>query len=118
MSVPVQITVRGVPEAGRAKRAIPRHVERLTHFYERIVACHVVVAPAGGHGRHRGYNVRLRLELPGTELVVTHESSERLDVAIRDSFEAARQRLVHHADLKKRPRISPLVRRRVAAAGV
>lgn len=114
MSVPVQITIRGVPEAGRAQKTIRHHAERLTHYYDRIVACHVVVAAAAG--RRRGYNVRLRLEVPGEELVVTHDSSERLDVAIHDSFDSARRRLSHHADLKKRPRISPLMRRRASGA--
>ncbi len=111
MEVPVQITIRGVPEAGaHHERMIRRQADRLTRYYERIVACHVVIAPQKPGSHHSGYNVRLRIEVPRDEIVVTHESRDRLDLAIHDSFDAARRRLAHYAELRKRPRASPLSR--------
>lgn len=114
MAVPVQITIRGVPEANAYQHAIRRHADRLARYYDRIIACHVVVRSLTGGGHTPGYNVRVRLEVPRDEIVITHESNQRLNVAIHDSFEAVRRGLVHYADLRKRPRISRLTRRRVA----
>jgi ribosome-associated translation inhibitor RaiA len=116
MAVPVQITIRGVPEANAHQHAIRRHADRLARYYERIIACHVVVRPLAGRGHSRGYNVRVRLEVPRDGIVVTHESNQRLEVAIHDAFEATRRGLLHYVDLRKRPRGSPLTRRRVEGA--
>lgn len=118
MEVPVQITNRGVPEAAALRQSILQHADRLTRYYERILACHVVVVPVRRRRQRRGYNVRLRIEVPRDEIVVTHESSERLDVAIHDSFDAARRRLAHYADVRKRPYASITARRQLTDVGV
>ena len=118
MEVPVQITNRGVPEAAALRQCILQHADHLTRYYERIVACHVVVTPVSGRRQRRGYNVRLRIEVPREEIVVTHESSERLDVAIHDSFDAARRRLAHYVDVRKRPHASAAARRQSTDADV
>jgi len=64
MEIPVQITIRGVPEAGVYERLIRRQADRLTKYYERIIACHVVISPLRRRRHHGGYDVRIRLEVP------------------------------------------------------
>jgi cold shock CspA family protein len=71
----------------------------LETVYYGFLRCHVVVeAPHRRHRTGRRYHVRVRLTVPGEELVVSRdpgrdEPHEDVYVAIRDSFHAARRRL-------------------------
>ena len=70
----------------------------LDTYYERISGCEVTVeAPAIAHHRKGGpFLVRIRLTVPGTELVTDHQAEEELSLAIREAFDAARRQLEDH----------------------
>jgi cold shock CspA family protein len=79
------------------------HVADLEQFFDRIVACSVVVEARHRHP-HQGklYHVRIDLIVPEREIVVRRDPGERhahedLRVTIRDAFAAARRQLRDHA---------------------
>lgn len=94
MLVPLQLTIRDIPESTAIEAKIRQQVEKLGHFCDRIVSCRVVVEAAQKH-KHQGklYTVRIDLTVPGKELVVNRILNEDLYVAIRDAFRAARRQL-------------------------
>lgn len=94
MKLPLQITSRNVSLSEAAAEIIREKVAKLETFYDRIMACRVLVDAPHRH-KHQGvfYNVRLDITVPGGEIVVKREPNEDLYVAIRDSFDAARRQL-------------------------
>ena len=95
MKVPLQISSRRVSLSEAAVEAIRRKASKLESFCNDIISCRVMVE-APHKRRHQGmaYNVRLDLNVPGGEFVVTHEPAEDIYVAIRDAFDAARRQLL------------------------
>lgn len=94
MKLPLQITTRNVSLSDAAADTIREKAAKLETFYDRIMACRVLVEAPHRHkqqGLH--YNVRLDITVPGGEIVVRREPNEDLYVAIRDSFDAARRQL-------------------------
>jgi ribosomal subunit interface protein len=94
MKIPLQITARNLDLAEVFKEDIREKAEKLDKFYDQIMRCRVVVEVPHRHS-HEGilYKVHIHMTVPGTELVVEHELSEDLEVAIRDAFDAARRKL-------------------------
>ncbi|MEQ6341016.1 MAG: HPF/RaiA family ribosome-associated protein [Gammaproteobacteria bacterium] len=94
MKLPLQITARDVSLSETAETAIREKAAKLDTFYDKIMACRVLVE-APHRSQHQGvlYNVRIDLTVPGSELVVKRESHEDIYVAIRDAFDAARRQL-------------------------
>lgn len=88
MTVSRQITFRDIPSSEAVKTHIEEKIDKLTHFCDKIVACHVVVEYAN-KGQHRGnlHNVRLSVDVPGKELITKHNEAEDLYISIRDAFE-------------------------------
>jgi ribosome-associated translation inhibitor RaiA/cold shock CspA family protein len=82
---------------------IRARVEELERFFDRIVACRVVVECR--HPRQQQGNlfrVRVELKVPGREIVVgrdpeAHHAHEDVHVAVRDAFDATRRLLEDHA---------------------
>lgn len=98
MKIPLQISSRKVSLSETAAEAIRKKAEKLESFYDRIIACRVMVEAPHRH-KHQGllYNVRIDLTVPGAELVVKREAHEDIYVAIRDAFDAARRQLLGFA---------------------
>lgn len=88
MTVSRQITFRDIPSSEAVKSHIEEKIDKLTHFCDKIVACHVVVEYSN-KGQHRGnlHNVRLSVDVPGKELITKHNEAEDLYVSVRDAFE-------------------------------
>jgi len=98
MQIPLQITARDITITPSIEQRVRGKVKKLENFYNRILGCRVLIESP--HRRnHKGnlYNVRIRLTIPGGELVVKREPSENLYVAMRDTFEAARRQLLTHS---------------------
>lgn len=94
MQLPLQITSRDISLTPAIERAIRNKVEKLESFYDRIMGCRVLVeSPHRHHNKGILFNVRVRLTVPGGELIVKREPHEDLYVAIRDTFTAARRQL-------------------------
>lgn len=116
MQLPLQVTFRNLPPSEAVEAAVRERAGRLDRFFDRIVACRVVVeAPHQHHRKGRLYHVRIELVVPGEELVVSrepaeHHASEDVYVAIRDAFDEARRQLEDHVRRHrgwKKPRVGP-----------
>lgn len=99
MRIPLQVAFHNIDHSDEIESKIRTEAGRLEDFCDRIMSCRVVVDVP--HRRHRDgnpYQVRIDLKLPGQELVVKREPSERadyrnIDIAIRDAFDEARRQL-------------------------
>jgi cold shock CspA family protein/ribosome-associated translation inhibitor RaiA len=94
-------------------------VEALEHFRYGITDCHVTIdAPHRHHHQGQLYAVRLRIHVPGSEIVINHGSGadkhahEDVYVALRDAFDAAERQLadfVRKRDHRTSPHAEPLI---------
>jgi ribosomal subunit interface protein len=102
MQTPLQIAFNGMDRSEAVRELIEEKVAWLERFHDRITGCRVVIeAPHRHHRRGNQYQVRIDLTVPGGEVVVNREPSQRtafkdLGVAIQHAFEAARRQLEEH----------------------
>lgn len=103
MDQSLQITIRDFPHSDALEANIRDKAAKLDQFYDRIMACRVMVeAPHGYHHKGNLYHVRIDLTVPDAELVVNrapkeHHAHEDVYVAVRDAFDAARRQLQDYA---------------------
>src|SRR5688500_15690649 len=103
MQIPVDITFKELERSDALETRIREWVGKLERVYDRIVRCEVMVeTPHRHHRQGRQFHVRVRLTVPGGEIVASHdpgpdETHEDAYVAIRDAFTAARRQLEDHA---------------------
>ena len=103
MQIPLQLSFRNMdPPLGLHDR-IEEQVAALERFFPRIIGCQVVVERRH-HRHHQGdlFHVRIRLTVPGEELVIArepaeHHAHEDVQVTVHDAFAEARRRLEDHA---------------------
>lgn len=94
MKLPLQITLRDIPQSGAVEDTIRKKAEKLEQFCDDIMSCRILVeAPHRHHHKGTLYNVCLDITVPGHEIVVKREPREDLYVSIRDAFEAAKRQL-------------------------
>ncbi|MBI2515547.1 MAG: ribosome-associated translation inhibitor RaiA [Opitutae bacterium] len=121
MNAPVSITYRNLRPSEAVTARVRNEVAKLEHYYERIISCHVLIEVPHRH-HHWGdhYHIRVELGVPGNDIVVRHEPSDRgrqadigtgrltksqetaaahkdIYVLIRDVFDIVRRRLEDHA---------------------
>jgi len=93
-----QITLHGVTRSPALEEDIRSRAEKLQQLHRFITSCRIVVERPHKHHHQGGqFVVRLRIEAPGADVVVNHDHSEDLHVAVRDAFDAARRQLDDHA---------------------
>lgn len=94
MQVPLQVTLKDMPQSEAVESRIRDKAEKLGRFYDRIISCRVVVETPQRH-QHQGklYSVCIDLTVPGAELVANRAQDEDVYVAIRDAFVAITRQL-------------------------
>ena len=99
MQLPLQIAFRNVDPSQAVEAYVRERAEKLDRFYDRIMACRVVIEVPHKH-HHKGnlYRARIDLTVPDGELVFSKEpgddhAHEDIYVAIRDAFEGAQRQL-------------------------
>jgi ribosome-associated translation inhibitor RaiA/cold shock CspA family protein len=103
MQIPVEITFNNVERSEAVEARIRDWVEKLERVYDRIVRCEVVVQePHKHHHKGRQFHIRVRLTVPGQEIVTSHdpgpnEAHEDVYVAVRDAFLATKRQLEDYA---------------------
>lgn len=120
MNNPEQITFRHMDSSPAVAERVETHVAKLRQHFPQLGGCRVVIE-APHHHRQRGpaFHVQIDLRLPGAEIVVRHEPTERqllvesgassvrksveadsahkdAYIALHDAFEIARRRLEDH----------------------
>lgn len=102
MKTPLQISFHDLPPSASLEAQTRRYVDGLTKVFDRIISCHVAIeAPHRHHHHGRLYRVRVELGVPGRTIVVgrspdEHAAHADAHVALRDTFRAARRRLIEH----------------------
>jgi ribosome-associated translation inhibitor RaiA len=101
---PLRISSRDLDLSSSTRALISERVQGLEHFYPQLVGCTVLVQGPGRHHRRGGpYSVRLDLRVPDAEpIIVARQRAEDLQVAIRESFDAAQRRLEDLARVQRR----------------
>jgi ribosomal subunit interface protein len=103
MALNPQIAFHNLESSSSVREQIERRAAELEQFFDRIVACNVVVEKDGRrHRQGRFYHVAVRLTVPGGEVVVNRDPSdgrahEDVHVAVRDAFDATRRQLEDYA---------------------
>lgn len=103
MEVPLEITFKDIDPSPTIEAKVREKAKVLERFFDRITSCSVVVEAPHRHSRQGElYNVRINVNTPGEQLVVTHSGKqdhahEDVNVAIRDAFAAAVRQLEDHA---------------------
>jgi ribosome-associated translation inhibitor RaiA/cold shock CspA family protein len=94
MQRPLKITTRDFALSDAFDAEIREKAAALDTFYHRITGCDVTVeAPVDHHRKGGPFEVRIRLTVPGRELVANRQSEEGLAAAIREAFDAIRRQL-------------------------
>ena len=94
MKIPLQITVRDMPNSEALDTHIRDKVQKLNDIFAEIVSCRVVVeVPHKHHSQGKQFNVRIDLGVPRNEIVVNRDHHEDVYVALRDAFDAAKRQL-------------------------
>ena len=114
MQIPVDITFKDIERSEAVEARIRDWVEKLERTFDRIVRCEVVVDdPHKHHRKGNQFDVRVRLTVPGQEIVSSHHQGdngahEDVYVAVRDAFLATKRQLedyvrktLHRGDIKR-----------------
>lgn len=104
-------------ESAAIRSMVQDHVDSLEKMCNKIMSCHVVLSRP--HRKlHQGsiYKVKLRLHLPGTEIIIDKDpgknhAHEDIHIAIRDAFLAARRKVEDYVRIRSghvKEKIRPL----------
>src|SRR6187455_2027021 len=102
MQIPVEVTFKEIEHSTAVEARIRELAARLERVFDRVIRCDVVVETPHRHqNKGRQFHVRVRLTVPGGELVVSHDpgpdgAHEDVYVALRDAFLASRRQLEDH----------------------
>ena len=103
MTIPLQITFRGMDSSELVTRTIEKQAEKLERLIDRASRCHVVIESPHRHHLHgNAYSVHVDLRFPRGEVAVSRTGAgdparENLHAAIRDAFEAVVRKLEDRA---------------------
>jgi ribosome-associated translation inhibitor RaiA len=93
MTIRMNLMDRGKLLSPRLAEHIVERAEKLGHFFEGVEACRVSVDGPGQHPLRGRIRVRVTVSVPGSEIAINRQTGENLPMAIRESFDAADQRL-------------------------
>jgi len=103
MQIPLEVTLRDIPDSPAVEGRIREKAAKLERFHNRIMSCRITVE-SPQHRKHQGriYSVHIDIKVPGGgELVVNRAQDEDVFVAIRDAFEAAARQLEDHGRIRR-----------------
>jgi ribosome-associated translation inhibitor RaiA len=120
-NAPIQITYRNMRPSAAVSARVRAEAAKLKRYYNRLIDCRVLIEVPHRH-HHWGdhYHLRVEVGVPGNDIVVRHEPSDRgpladlgtgraakrqetaaphkdIYVVIRDAFDIVRRRLEDHA---------------------
>lgn len=99
MQIPVEVTFKEIDRSAAVEARIGELVAKLERVYDRVISCDVMVeTPHRHHHKGRQFHVRVKLMVPGGEIIASHdpgpdETHEDVYVALRDAFAAAKRQL-------------------------
>lgn len=99
MSLPSQITFRGMSSSDAVTARINAEIAKLEHLFPQLMSCRVVVeAPHRHHHKGNLFSVSIDVAVPHAEIVANRDAGrdhahEDVYVAIRDAFLAVSRKL-------------------------
>jgi cold shock CspA family protein/ribosome-associated translation inhibitor RaiA len=102
MDIPLQIEFRNMDRSEAIEARVRERSSKLERFFDHIVGCRVAIeAPHRHQNKGTQYHVRIIVDVPGKELVVSRDPGDRnahedVNVAIRDAFAAAQRQVEDH----------------------
>jgi cold shock CspA family protein/ribosome-associated translation inhibitor RaiA len=108
MQIPVEITFKEIESSAAVEARIRELAAKLERVYDRVIRCEVMVETPHRHqNKGRQFHVRVRLTVPGGEIVASHDpgpdgAHEDVYVALRDTFNAAKRQLEDYSQKSMR----------------
>jgi hypothetical protein len=100
MQVPIQIVLKGVPDAPAVRSLVRETASSIERYFDRVTSCRVAITNPDARHRSGGqYEVHVSMVLPGRkEVSVSRRANgqlerEHLRVALRQAFAQARRQL-------------------------
>ena len=101
MPIPLKVVDRGRLLSESLAEHIRERTEKLGHFFGGVQQCRVTVDGPGQHDLRGRVRVRIYLTLPDSELAINRQTGADLPMAIRESFDAADQRLEDYVRISR-----------------
>ena len=107
MEQPLQITFRRLEPSDAVKASVTGRAQNLERFYDKIETCRVLVESHNSPSKGSGYHVRIRLTVPGQELIVSRDPERRgpkedLDLTIQNAFREMKRELQDYVGRRRR----------------
>lgn len=102
MPIPLKLVDYGKLLSPSLAEHVRERTDKLGHFFERVKACRVTVDGPGQHALKGRFRVRINVSVPGSEIAINRQSGADLGMAIRESFDAADQRLEDYVRLQRK----------------
>lgn len=99
MQVPLTVSFHGIPVSEPVRSSCWAEAEKLERWFDRITSCHVTLSLPHRHRRSaRPFDLRVRLSIPGHEIVVDRSKSqfhgvEKPELIVRETFDEVRRQL-------------------------
>jgi len=101
----VSIRLKVVDPAHLLNERLAEHIkdrtDKFAHFFEGVEACRVTVDPPGPEVEKGRFRVRITIRVPNSQIAVNRQTGADLPMAIRESFDAADQRLEDYVRIAK-----------------
>ena len=101
MPIPLKLVDRGRLLSADLARHVRERADKLGHFFGKVQGCRVTVDGPGQHPLRGRIRVRISLSVPGSEIAINRQTGADLPMAIRESFDAADQRLEDYVRLSR-----------------
>ena len=101
MTIPLKVVDHGRLLSEGLAEHIRERTEKLGHFFERVKQCRVTVDGPGQHPLQGRVRVRITISLPDSQIAINRQTGADLPMAIRESFDAADQRLEDYVRLTR-----------------
>ena len=103
MQQPLQITIKDIDHSPAIEQEIRAKIEKLEHYADDIISCHVVVELTQKHQQQgQLHNLHIRLTVPGKELVATRNAHENLWIAIKEASDDMRDQLRRYTEQRRK----------------
>jgi hypothetical protein len=101
MPIPLKLVDRGKLLSESLAGHVRERTEKLGHFFGSVRECRVTVDGPGQHPLRGRIRIRISLSVPGSETAINRQTGADLPMAIRESFDAADQRLEDYVRLSR-----------------
>jgi len=85
----------------RLAEHIKERTDKFGHFFEGVKECRVTIDAPGPDPDKGRFRVRITLSVPNSQIAINRQTGADLPMAIRESFDAADQRLEDYVRISK-----------------